>query len=161
MNHAPTDRRLKVPTRAVAWNYRHSQRLWLGSSHILYALAIKALLIISYALPILYVWMFPESGMTVLRGEPILWNLDTYAAFFLFFVIPTQFWIVFRAIGTHDRKWWTKYIVVDIFLTWLAFSFMAVMVVGAPWSIFLFLLPLLWFAGTTRLMYGRSMRVGL
>ncbi len=161
MKDAPTDRRLKVPTRAVAWNYMHHQRLWLGSPHILYALFIKAVLLFAYAIPILYHWLIPNGSMVALRGDVLLWGFDFYAALFLLFVIPSQLWIVWRATGRHDRKWWTNYIVADIFLTWLAFSFMTVMVVGIGWSVFLFMLPLLWFAGTTTLMYGRPMRVGL
>ncbi|MCD6461713.1 MAG: UbiA prenyltransferase family protein [Thermoplasmata archaeon] len=160
MKDAPTDRNLHVPTRAVAWGYDHRQRLGPGSPHILYGLLIKLCLLVSYALPILYP-LFTSDKTHLLPTRPLLFGMDVYTLFFLFFVVPTQIWVVYRAVGRHDRLWWTNYIVADIFLTWLAFSFMTVMVIGIFGSIFMFLLPLLWFAGTTTLMYGKPMRVGL
>ncbi|MCK4718394.1 MAG: UbiA prenyltransferase family protein, partial [Thermoplasmata archaeon] len=160
MKDAPTDRKLRVPTRAVVWGYRHKQRLRMSSPHILYAFFIKFWVLLAFSLPILFSRLL-SSPLPILSGPPVLLGLDLYSLFFFAFVVPTQLAIVVRARGRHDRAWWTNYIVMDMFLTWLAFAFMAVMVVGVWWSAFLFLLPLLWFAGTTTAIYGRPMRVGL
>ncbi|MDG6221079.1 MAG: hypothetical protein QCI38_06480, partial [Candidatus Thermoplasmatota archaeon] len=151
--------------------YAFGQKLKWTSSHIVYALVIKLCLLFAFALPILTSKILPMmgyniSGITTLTGEPLLalpllGDVDLYTLFFLFLVIPTQLFMVVRARGVHEREWWTKYIVIDIFFTWLAFAFMTVMVVDVLWSIFLFLLPFIWFAGTTTIMYGKPMRVGL
>ncbi|GEM_PF-1911013 len=161
MKDAPTDRNLNVPTRAVAWGYEHDQTLTITSPHIIYALAIKASLLLAYALPIIFKYFISPGNIPLLATKNVFMGLDLYTIIFLFFVLPTQIWVVLRALGKHDREWWTNYIVADIFLTWLAFAFMAVMVVGIPGSIFLFVLPLLWFAGATTIIYGKPMRVGL
>jgi len=160
MKDAPTDRTLKVPTRAVVWGYNHDKKLGFWSPHVLYALLIKLVLITAFSLPLLARYFYFDFIPT-LASKPVLFSLDIYSLLFILYVIPSQIWIVVRARGRHDREWWTDYIVADIFLTWFAFSFMVVSLVGVLWSLALFCLPFVWFLATTTMIYGKPMRVGL
>jgi len=152
-----TDRKLKVPTRAVAWGYEHSQKLTLRDPNAAYGVVIKACLLSFFGIPLL----FEVLGWPGFTFRYYVLGVPFYFIFFIIFGLPTQLWIIKKIMGVHDREYWKKFIVADIFITWLIYPFLVVDQAGILMAAFLFIMPFLWFAGTTRLMYGGTMKLGL
>jgi len=157
MKDVETDRLLKVPTRAVAWRYEHRNVLDWHDRNARYGAWIKFFLLAFFFIPILFHYM--DWGYFQLQRT--FMGIPVYLLAFLLVVLPTQLWVMKMIPGRHGRKYWTRFIVKDLMVTWLAFSLIIIDLVGIGLSLFIFFLPFIWFAGSTLLLYGRFMRVGL
>lgn len=160
-----TDKLLNVPTRAVAWGYRHQDTIGIHDPNMLYGVLIKMGLISMFLAP----FLLDSSGVVDFNFTFIYAGVPVYLLIFLLIGLPTQLYSILKMLGKHTREGYISFIVKDGVLTWLACPFLVIdsfvllygLWLGFLGAIGLFLLPFFWFLMLTTIIYGTPMRPGL
>lgn len=152
-----TDRLLKVPTRAVIWDYKLEDDLGIRDPNLVYGVVIKLFLINMFIIP----FLLDGLGVVDFGFKMFLFGLPLYLIFIIIFGIPLQLFSIYKMLGRHSRSGYVNFIVKDGVLTWLACPFLVVDNIGVLGAFLLFLMPSFWFLFITTMLYGTPMRPGL
>jgi len=131
---ADTDRTDNVPTRAVIWGYKHGDAIDVKHPLFKFAVLLKVAVLGLYAIPIITTYMAPH-----LLEMPV----EFIVAFFVM-IIPSQVFVLYRLLGTHTRLSLTRYVVLDLALSWLMAPLLFIDILGLIGWIVFFATPILW-----------------